>query len=140
MDEQLKSIDENSIDLENTVVDEEEFFERSLFDDVLEMKSLKQVSETTATDLGRLQDQVYQNLFKLFQKTRGLTTPDSSQDEAFGIFELFFKNYYQHFRLAMESLLETKSPVTVAYFLGKNTDKMISILDQVVKEIEKELC
>src|SRR4051812_27912167 len=86
--------------LENTVVDEEEFFERALFDDVLEMKSLKQVTENTAADLGKLQDQAYQTLFELFQKTRGITTLSSTQDEVFGIFELFFKGYYQHFRLA----------------------------------------
>ena len=124
-----------------TVVDEEEFFERALFQDVLEMKSVRMLSEATATEFGKLQDQVYRNLFNFFQKIRGITVnEDSETDEVFTVFELFFKQYYQSFRKAMENLIaSSKSPVKIAYVLGQKTDQMIAALDLVVKEIEKEL-
>ncbi|HBE80052.1 MAG TPA: hypothetical protein DDW65_20065, partial [Firmicutes bacterium] len=100
---------------EKTVIDEEEFFEGELFQDVLELKSLKKVAETTAVDISKLQDQVYQMLFSLYQQTRGIEPDQSSgKDEVFAIFELFFKNYYQHFRLAMEGLIAEHSPIKVA--------------------------
>ena len=125
--------------IEKAVIDEEEFFERALFDDVLEMNSLKQVSDTTAGDLKLLQEKTYRCLFDLYQKERGITTTGSEKDEVFGIFEIFFRNYYQHFRSAMEELIKARSPIKVAYFLGKNSDKMQEMLTQVIKEIEKEL-
>lgn len=120
-----------------TIVDEEEFFERDLFEDILGMKSLRKVSEVSTVELTKLQNQVYQCLFELYQKSRGVNLADNN--EVFGIFELFFKNYYQHFRTAMEGLITNSSPVKVAYFLGKSSDKMLTLLDQVVGEIEKEL-
>jgi hypothetical protein len=125
---------------EKTVIDEEEFFEGELFQDVLELKSLKKVAENTAVDISKLQDQVYQMLFSLYQQTRGIEPDQSSgKDEVFAIFELFFKNYYQHFRLAMEGLIAEHSPIKVAYFLGKNTDKVTAMLDQFIKELEHEV-
>ncbi len=119
------------------MVDEEEFFARELFEDVLEMKSLRKVSEATEIELNKLQDQAYQCLSELFQKNRDGSLPDNN--EVFGLFELFFKNYYQHFRTAMEALLVDCSPVKVAYSLGKSTDKMLALLDQIVAEIKKEV-
>jgi hypothetical protein len=118
-------------------IDEEEFFERELFEDVLEMKSLRKVSETTEIELNKLQDQVYQCLYELYQKNRGVSPPE--KNEVFGIFELFFKNYYQHFRTAMESLISSRSPIKVAYFLGKSSDRILESLNQIIQEIEKEL-
>lgn len=122
---------------DKNIVDEEEFFERELFEDILEMRSLRKVSEVTAIEFPKLQDQVYQCLYQLYQKNRGLIPPE--KNEVFGIFELFFKNYYQHFRTSMEDLISRCSPVKVAYFLGKNSDKMLEMLDQTILEIEKEL-
>jgi hypothetical protein len=124
-----------------TIIDEEEFFERTLFQDVLEMKSIRMISEATATEFGKLQDQVYRNLFNLYQKVRGVSTPEEAEtDEVFAVFELFFKQYYQNFRNAMENLMAaSKSPVKIAYVLGQKTDQMIAALDSMVKEIEKEL-
>ncbi len=124
-----------------TLVDEEEFFERALFQDVLEMKSVRMLSEDTAIEFGKVQDQVYRNLFNLYQKIRGVTVSEESEaDEVFVVFELFFKRYYQSFRKAMENLIaSSKSPVKIAYVLGQKTDQMITALDSVVKEIEKEL-
>lgn len=124
-----------------TIVDEEEFFERALFQDVLEMKSVRMLSEATSTEFGKLQDQIYRNLFNFYQKIRGITVNEASEtDEVFAVFELFFKQYYQSFRKAMESLIaSSKSPVKIAYVLGQKTDQMITALDSVVKEIEKEL-
>lgn len=124
-----------------TIIDEEEFFERTLFQDVLEMKSIRMISEATATEFGKLQDQVYRNLFNLYQKVRGVSTPEEAEtDEVFAVFELFFKQYYQNFRNAMENLMSaSKSPVKIAYVLGQKTDQMIAALDSMVKEIEKEL-
>jgi hypothetical protein len=122
---------------EKSVVDEEEFFERELFEDILEMRSLRKVSEVTAIEFSKLQDQVYQCLYQLYQKNRGLIPPE--KNEVFGIFELFIKNYYQHFRTSMEGLISRCSPVKVAYFLGKSTDKILEKLDQTIQEIEKEL-
>ncbi len=124
-----------------TIIDEEEFFERALFQDILEMKSVRMLSEATATEFGKLQDQVYRNLFTLYQKVRGISVNEASEtDEVFMVFELFFKQYYQNFRKAMESLIATsKSPVKIAYVLGQKTDQMIAALDSVVKEIEKDL-
>jgi len=122
---------------QKSAVDEEEFFERDLFEDILEMKSLRKVSEVTTVELTKLQNQVYQCLFELYQKNRGVNLSDNN--EVFGIFEIFFKNFYQHFRTAMEGLITNSSPVKVAYFLGKSSDKMLMLLDQVVREIEKEL-
>ena len=121
-----------------TIIDEEEFFERTLFQDVLEMKSVRMISEATATEFGKLQDQVYRNIFNLYQKVRGVTVSEEPEtDEVFG---LFFKHYYQNFRKAMETLIAaSKSPVKIAYVLGQKTDQMITALDSVVKEIEKEL-
>ncbi len=126
-------------EFENTLIDNEEFFERDLFQDVLELKSLKKVAETTAIDVNKLQDQVYQTLFSLYQQTRGLNTPNPGQDDIFPIFELFFKNYYQYFREAMESLLKTQSPVKIAYYLGKNSDKVTAMFDQFIKELQHEV-
>ncbi len=126
-------------EFENTLIDNEEFFERDLFQDVLELKSLKKVAETTAIDVNKLQDQVYQALFTLYQKTRGLNAPNPGQDDIFPIFELFFKNYYQYFREAMESLLKTQSPVKIAYYLGKNSDKVSAMFDQFIKELQHEV-
>lgn len=124
-----------------TIIDEEEFFERTLFQDVLEMKSIRMISEATATEFGKLQDQVYRNIFNLYQKVRGVAAPEEAEnDEVFVVFELFFKHYYQNFRKAMENLIAaSKSPVKIAYVLGQKTDQMITALDSVVKEIEKEL-
>lgn len=124
-----------------TIIDEEEFFERTLFQDVLEMKSIRMISEATATEFGKLQDQVYRNIFNLYQKARGVTVPEEAEnDEVFVVFEMFFKHYYQNFRKAMENLIAaSKSPVKIAYVLGQKTDQMITALDSVVKEIEKEL-
>jgi hypothetical protein len=128
------------IDPGSVGVSSEEFFEKTLFDDVFEMKSILEVSEKTAFSLKDLQDEVYQTLFDLFQKTRGINTPSSkSSDEMFGIFELFFKTYYQHFRSAMEDLIVNESPVKVAYYLGKNTDRLLVMLDQFVQEVEREI-
>jgi len=126
--------------LEKTMIDEEGFFERELFQDVLELKSLKKVAETTATDLDKLQDQVYQTLFNLYQQTRGVKVDNTpEQDEVFTIFELFFKNYYQYFRQAMEKLITSQSPIKIAYFLGKNSNKITSMLDQFIKDLEHEV-
>lgn len=124
-----------------TIIDEEEFFERTLFQDVLEMKSVRMVSEATGAEFGKLQDQVYRNIFNLYQKVRGITVPEEAEtDEIFIVFELFFKHYYQNFRKAMENLIAaSKSPVKIAYVLGQKTDQMIVALDSVIKEIEKEL-
>jgi len=125
---------------EPVVYDEEEFFERDLFQDILNMRSLLQVSETTATDLQTIQEQTYQSVFNLFQKIRGLsTTTDAVHDEVYGIFELFFKNYYQHFRRSMETMLMEKSPVKVAFYLGKNSDKFVNLLEVFIRELEKEI-
>jgi hypothetical protein len=127
-------------DFEKTIIDEEEFFERELFQDVLELKSLKKVAEKTAVDINKLQDQVYQTLFGLYQQTRGIKIDGGSErDEAFTIFELFFKNYYQHFRQAVEGLIANQSPIKVAYLLGKNSDKVTAMLDQFIKELEHEV-
>ena len=121
-----------------TIIDEEEFFERALFQDVLEMKSVRMVSEATATEFGKLQDQVYRNVFNLYQKVRGVTV--SEEPETDEVFELFFKHYYQNFRKAMENLIATsKSPLKIAYILGQKADKMMATLDLVVKEIEAEI-
>lgn len=121
-----------------TIIDEEEFFERTLFQDVLEMKSVRMISEATATEFGKLQDQVYRNIFNLYQKVRGVTV--SEEPEADEVFELFFKHYYQNFRKAMENLIATsKSPLKIAYILGQKADKMMATLDLVVKEIEAEI-
>lgn len=118
----------------------EEFFEDALFQDILEMKSIVQVSEKTAYDLKELQDEVYQALFTVFQKTRGISTPSSTgSDEIFLIFETFFKGFYQHFRQAMEVIAHDKHPVKVAYILGKNSDKLLKMLDQFIQEIREEL-
>lgn len=122
---------------ETTMVDEEEFFERELFEDILEMRSLRKISEVTSIEFSKLQDQVYQCLYQLFQKNRGIVSPE--KNEVFGVFELFFKNYYQHFRTSMEELFSRCPPVKVAYFLGKNSDKILKTLDQTILEIEKEL-
>jgi hypothetical protein len=124
-----------------TVIDEEEFFERTLFQDVLEMKSVRMLSEATGTEFGKLQDQVYRNIFNFYQKIRGVAVPEENEtDEVFAVFELFFKNYYQKFRKAMEELIATsKSPIKVAYILGQKADKMMVALDSVAKEIESEL-
>ena len=124
---------------EKTLIDEEEFFERELFQDVLELKSLKKVAETTAIDVNKLQDEVYQTLFNLYQQTRGINVTSPGQDDIFPIFELFFKNYYQYFRQTMESLLTTQSPVKIAYFLGKNSDKVTAMFDQFIKELQHEI-
>jgi hypothetical protein len=127
-------------DFEKTVIDEEEFFERELFQDVLELKSLKKVAEKTAVDINKLQDQVYQTLFGLYQQTRGIKIDGGAErDEAFTIFELFFKNYYQHFRQAVEGLIANQSPIKAAYLLGKNSDKVTAMLDQFIKELEHEV-
>jgi hypothetical protein len=124
-----------------TVIDEEEFFERTLFQDVLEMKSVRMLSEATGTEFGKLQDQVYRNIFTFYQKVRGINVPEENEtDEVFAVFELFFKNYYQKFRKAMEELIATsKSPIKIAYILGQKADKMMTVLDSVAKEIESEL-
>jgi len=121
-----------------TIIDEEEFFERTLFQDVLEMKSVRMISEATATEFGKLQDQVYRNIFNLYQKVRGVTVSEEPEtDEVFG---LFFKHYYQNFRKAMENLIATsKSPLKIAYILGQKADKMMATLDLLVKEIEAEI-
>ncbi len=124
---------------EKALIDEEEFFERELFQDVLELKSLKKVAETTAIDVNKLQDEVYQTLFNLYQQTRGINVTSPGQDDIFPIFELFFKNYYQYFRQTMESLLTTQSPVKIAYFLGKNSDKVTAMFDQFIKELQHEI-
>lgn len=128
--------------LERTVIDEEEFFERALFQDILEMKSLKQVSEATDTRVEKLQDQAYQSLFSLYQRVRGQESIDrvGDKDEIFGVFELFFKNFYQQFRQTMEELVANRSSVKIAYILGKRSDLIINMLDHLVKEIEKDLC
>ena len=124
---------------EKTLIDEEEFFERELFQDVLELKSLKKVAENAAIDVNKLQDQAYQTLFNLYQQTRGINVSNSGQDDIFPIFELFFKSYYQYFRQAMEGLLATESPVKIAYFLGKSSDKVAAMFDQFIKEIQNEV-
>jgi hypothetical protein len=140
MSEILKSDVDTELAFERTLIDEEEFFERELFQDVLELKSLKKVSETTAIDINKLQDQVYQTLFSLYQQTRGINpTVSSEKDEVIAIFELFFKNYYQHFRMAMETMIANHAPIKVAYFLGKNSDKVTAMLDQFIKELEHEV-
>lgn len=135
--EELKTAIITDPAVEKNIVDDEEFFERELFEDILEMRSLKKVSEVTAIEFSKLQDQVYQCLYQLYQKNRGLIPPE--KNEVFGIFELFFKNYYQHFRTSMEGLISRCSPVKVAYFLGKSSDKILEMLDQTILEIEKEL-
>ncbi len=118
----------------------EEFFERALFQDVLEMKSIKEVSDATALQHQQLRDDVYDCLFKFFQKTRGVNSGETAgQNEMFSVFELFFKNYYQHFRLAMEGLITEHSPVQVAYALGMKSERLIKMLDQFIKEVETEL-
>ncbi|HOP75807.1 MAG TPA: hypothetical protein PLC07_12280 [Bacillota bacterium] len=118
----------------------EEFFEDALFQDILGMKSIPQVAEKTAYDLKELQDDVYQALFALFQKTRGIATPSSTgSDDIFLIFETLFKGFYQHFRQAMEAISQDQPPVKVAYVLGKNSDKLLKMLDQFIQEINKEL-
>lgn len=137
MTEEMKTAVLSEPATEKSVVDEEEFFERELFEDILEMRSLRKVSEVTAIEFSKLQDQVYQCLYQLYQKNRGLIPPE--KNEVFGIFELFIKNYYQHFRTSMEGLISRCSPVKVAYFLGKSTDKILEKLDQTIQEIEKEL-
>lgn len=119
---------------------QEEFFEPALFQDVMDMKSIPQVSEKTASDLKTLQDEVYRSLFNLFQKTRGITIHEKNDsEEMFNIFELFFKSYYQHFRVAMDEMLTNKSPLKVAYYLGKNSDKLLVMMEQFIHEIEQEL-
>ena len=138
MNDILKSEDEHQA-FEKTLIDEEEFFERELFQDVLELKSLKKVAETTSVDVNKLQDRVYQTLFELYQQTRGVHVPDPGKDEIFPIFELFFKNYYQYFRQAMEHLITTQSPIKIAYFLGKNSDKVTAMFDQFIKELQNEI-
>lgn len=137
MTEEMKTAVLSEPATEKSVVDEEEFFERELFEDILEMRSLRKVSEVTSIEFSKLQDQVYQCLYQLYQKNRGLIPPE--KNEVFGIFELFFKSYYQHFRTSMEGLISRCSPVKVAYFLGKSTDKILEKLDQTIQEIEKEL-
>ncbi len=128
-----------SPEFENTVIDDEEFFERELFQDVLDLKSLKKVAQTAAVDVNKLQDRVYQTLFTLYQQTRGVNPPSPGQDDIFPIFELFFKNYYQYFREAMESLLKNQSPVKIAYYLGKNSDKVTAMFDQFIKELQHDV-
>ena len=124
----------------STILDTEEFFERFLFQDVLNMTALTEVSDKTAIDLKDLQDEAYQNLYTLIQKFRGISIQDEhSGDEILGIFELFLKNYYQHFRSSMEKLLKEKSPTKVAYYLGKNSEKFLQMLDLFIKEIEREI-
>ncbi len=140
LNEELKStVQTKPVTDEATVetVDEEEFFERELFEDVLEMKSLRRVSETAEVELNKLQDQAYQCLYDLYQKNRGIAVPE--KNEVFGIFEIFFKNYYQYFRTEMEKLLSKCSPVKIAYFLGKSNDNMLALLEQIIREIEKEI-
>lgn len=130
----------NHFEETQTMVATEEFFEPSLFQDILNMKSLLEISEKTATDLKVLQDQTYQNLFNFYQNVRGISVNESeSRDEVFAIFELFFKNYYQYFRRSMEDLLSEKSPLKVAYYLGKNTEKFSQMLSTLVNEIKKEM-
>ncbi|HBF35847.1 MAG TPA: hypothetical protein DDW50_00825 [Firmicutes bacterium] len=124
---------------EKTMIDEEEFFERELFQDVLELKSLRKVAENAAIDVNKLQDQAYQTLFSLYQQNRGIKAASPGQDDIFPIFELFFKSYYQYFRQAMEGLLATESPVKVAYFLGKNSDKVTAMFDQFIKDLQHEV-
>lgn len=135
----VRELENNTI--AETIIDEEEFFERTLFQDVLEMKSVRMLSEATGTEFGKLQDQVYRNIFNFYQKVRGITVPEVNEtDEVFAVFELFFKNYYQKFRKAMEELITTsKSPIKIAYILGQKADKMMVALDSVAKEIESEL-
>ncbi len=137
----LSVSEQENTPVSKTIIDEEEFFERTLFQDVLEMKSIRMLSEATTTEFGKLQDQVYHNLFNLYQKVRGITVTEETEiDEVFVVFELFFKHYYQNFRKAMEELIaSSKSPVKIAYILGQKADKMIATLDSVVKEIESEL-
>ncbi|MGE5583828.1 MAG: hypothetical protein ACM3X9_15025 [Bacillota bacterium] len=139
MSDLLKEVDCVNPALEETVIDSEEFFERELFQDVLEMKALKKVAENIAIDINKLQDQVYQQLFQIFQEARGIKNGTAEKDDVFTVFELFFKNYYQHFRGSMEKLLATKSPVKVAYFLGKNADKITAMLDQMISDLEHEV-
>lgn len=140
MSEILQSELDQDLAFEKTVIEEEEFFEKELFQDVLEMKSLKKVAETTTADINKLQGQIYQTLFNIYQQTLGINEAGGSeQDEVFAIFELFFKNYYQHFRMAMENVIAGHSPIKVAYFLGKNTDKVTAMLDQFIKELEHEV-
>ncbi|NLY76317.1 MAG: hypothetical protein GX075_13625 [Firmicutes bacterium] len=137
----LNANEPEKIPAAQTIVDEEEFFEKTLFQDVLEMKSVQMLAEATAIEHGKIQEQVYRSLYNLYQKIRGVpVTEESERDEVFGVFELFFKHYYQGFRKAMENLISTsKSPVKIAYILGKKSDKMIAALDSLVKEIESEL-
>ncbi|NLW47181.1 MAG: hypothetical protein GXY86_07585 [Firmicutes bacterium] len=134
------SVPEND-SIAQTIIDEEEFFERTLFQDVLEMKSVRMLSEATGGEFGKLQDQVYRKLFNLYQEVRGVTVIEENEtDEVFAVFELFFKNYYQRFRKAMEELIAaSKSPVKIAYVLGQKADKIMAVLDSVAKEIESEL-
>lgn len=140
-DVSLSISEPENVPITNTIIDEEDFFERALFQDVVEMKSVRMLSEATATEFGKLQDQVYRNLFTLYQKVRGITVTEQTEtDEVFVVFELFFKNYYQNFRKAMEELItSSKSPVKIAYILGHKAEKMIASLDSVIKEIESEL-
>ncbi len=123
-----------------TMVATEEFFERALFQDILEMKSVQQVSDATAVNAQKIRDQVYTSLFELFQHCRGLNTESpQAAAEIFSVFELFLKNYYQHFRSAMETLIAEKSPVRVAYLLGKKSDRLNQMIDELIQEIQTEL-
>lgn len=124
----------------SALISEEEFFENSLFHDIMEMSSIPQVAEKTAYNLKDLQDEVYQSLFNIYQRTRGITSSSPSQsDEIFNIFELFFKNYYQHFREGMEKIAAEGSSLKIAYYLGKNSGKLLATLDQFIAEMEQEL-
>ena len=129
-------------DLNPTVA--EEFFEQTLFDDVLIMQSVRQVSEATAISFEKLRDEVYQSLFQVFQKARGIGTnasekAEKTEDDLFPIFEMFFKGYYQHFRQAMETLITAESPVKVAFVLGQKSDRLNQLLDQFIREVEADL-
>lgn len=140
-DANLSVTEQENTPIANTIIDEEEFFERALFQDVLEMKSIRMLSEATANEFGKLQDQVYRNLFDFYQKVRGINVTEQTEtDEVFVVFELFFKHYYQSFRKAMEELItSSKSPVKIAYILGHKAEKMVASLNSIVKEIESEL-
>jgi hypothetical protein len=39
----------------------------------------------------------------------------------------------------MENIIANQSPIKVAYFLGKNSDKITFMLDQFIKELEHEV-
>lgn len=121
-------------------VNTEEFFEQDLFRDIRDMKSLRLVSETAPCDSAILEEAVYQCLFTIYQKARGIPeAKDPEADEIFGIFEMFFKQYYQHFRAKMEELMSEKSPVKVAYLLGKNSARLLTMLDVTINDIANEL-